>query len=79
MSIYDTITEVKKESETGEIEPLIQLRETIKEIICECMDVKATGNSGCGGGYADVEFDLGDGLLFNVTVSMYVGDDEVEH
>jgi hypothetical protein len=56
---------------------LMELRKMITEIVVECTDAKETGNSGCGCGAADVEFDL-HGVVFNVSISLS-GDEEVEH
>jgi hypothetical protein len=56
---------------------LIFLRGMIADAITSCTDSKETGNSGCGMGSADIEFEL-EGLKFTVSISLS-GDDEVEH
>ena len=58
-------------------EILMLLRKMISGLITDCTDAKETGNSGCGCGSADVEFDL-DGVVFTVSISLS-GDDDVEH
>lgn len=56
---------------------LMHLRDMISGLLTECTDAKTTGNSGCGCGSADVEFDL-NGLKFTVSISLSE-DDDVEH
>jgi hypothetical protein len=79
-TIFDTVADVATESEFGgfaDSDILLDLRKMITELITECTDAKATGNSGCGCGSADVEFDL-DGLVFNVSISLSEPE-EIEH
>lgn len=56
---------------------LMHLRDLVSELLTECTDAKTTGNSGCGCGSADVEFDL-NGVKFTVSISLSE-DDDVEH
>lgn len=56
---------------------LMRLRGIVSELLTKHTDAKETGNSGCGMGSADVEFDL-NGVKFTVSISLSE-DDDVEH
>lgn len=79
-TIFNTVADVEAESATGgfaDSHILMDLRNLISELMTECTDAKMTGNSGCGCGSADIEFEL-DGVVFTVSISLS-GDEESEH
>jgi hypothetical protein len=79
-TIFNTVADVDSETEAGgfaDSHILMELRKMITELLTDCTDAKTTGNSGCGCGSADVEFDL-DGVVFNVSISLS-GDEDVEY
>ncbi len=70
-------TTIEEEGPFDDAPVLMQLRDIVSELLTECTDAKTTGNSGCGCGSADVEFDL-NGVKFTVSISLSE-DDDVEH